>query len=511
MISGRRSQLGKVRLLKPAWLCAILLIWGCAVLAEFDAANTAIASQIYINGPTYLDEKILTRNAAGQEAYYLLKDLYTVAAIVDEAGNILEAYTYTGYGLPTTVEMGGITCTRGDVNGDGSVDVADTAAFQAVISGADTDPVHICAADIDGDGDVDAIDEDLLLLCRFLGTCAGVCAGGDLNADGVVDLADQAVFLDVLLGYTGQTWELCAADLSRDGVINGADVKLFINCLTNVNIACPPPLGGGVQTITNPFLFTGQRLDILDGGNLLLYDYKARVQDPLHGRFHQRDPVEFADAYNLYEYAASRPTLLTDPTGEFAIGTFVDLLGSIAIRKAFFALEIGSTLAAAIDLSNALRSGIGLQEALLDVLIGAAANRLGAGLFDEILLSLQRAKRIIGKLVSGLRFSRSRGLPRLLPARGGLFVSEFSTNKGLLEFAAEIGQDTIAGGRLHLQDIAIFPKGVEKLAIGNAGVKMVERELIEWARGLGFTELRITARRFSGANKGKLVDLIIKL
>jgi RHS repeat-associated protein len=74
-----------------------------------------------------------------------------------------------------------------------------------------------------------------------------------------------------------------------------------------------------VQSIRNPFLFTGQRLDFLDGGNLLLYDYKARAYDPLHGRFQQRDPAEFADRYNLYEYAQSRPHMATDPTGEFTL------------------------------------------------------------------------------------------------------------------------------------------------------------------------------------------------
>ena len=40
-----------------------------------------------------------------------------MAGLVDEGGNFLEVYTYTGYGLPTITTFGDTPCTRGDVNG----------------------------------------------------------------------------------------------------------------------------------------------------------------------------------------------------------------------------------------------------------------------------------------------------------------------------------------------------------------------------------------------------------
>lgn len=289
------------------------------ILAEYDDADPASPVQLYINGTTYMDEKILMQDALGQEHYYLLGHLYTVTGLVDEDGEFLEVYTYTAYGLPTITTFGNTSCTRGDINGDERVDGNDIQFFTNVALGHDTEPSHVCAADIDGDNDVDTNDAALLVACLLSGNCASVCSPGDLNADGQVDETDATLLVQVLLAATSDPLAFCAADLNTDGLHDARDIQAFVNCA--IYNDCPSPPSGGPQPINNPFLFTGQRLDTLDNGNLLLYDYKARAYAPLHGRFQQRDPAEFADTHNLYEYAASRPTVLTDPTGEF-IGAF---------------------------------------------------------------------------------------------------------------------------------------------------------------------------------------------
>jgi len=72
----------------------------------------------------------------------------------------------------------------------------------------------------------------------------------------------------------------------------------------------------------NPIMFTGQRLDRLDSGDLLLMNYKGRVYDPATGRFLQHDPIGYGDGMNLYQYVRSRPIVAVDLLGLFGGNAF---------------------------------------------------------------------------------------------------------------------------------------------------------------------------------------------
>ena len=67
--------------------------------------------------------------------------------------------------------------------------------------------------------------------------------------------------------------------------------------------------------IDNRYLFTGRELDNLDGNALKVYYYRARYYDPLYGRFLQRDPADYVDGMNLYEYVKSSPVNHSDSSG----------------------------------------------------------------------------------------------------------------------------------------------------------------------------------------------------
>ena len=72
----------------------------------------------------------------------------------------------------------------------------------------------------------------------------------------------------------------------------------------------------GAPTVANPvnqsrFEFAGREYDPETG----LYHYRARAYSPVLGRYLQRDPIGFADDYNLYRYVKNNPINFTDPSG----------------------------------------------------------------------------------------------------------------------------------------------------------------------------------------------------
>ena len=61
----------------------------------------------------------------------------------------------------------------------------------------------------------------------------------------------------------------------------------------------------------NCILFTGRQYDPESG----LYYYRARIYDPIRGRFLTRDPIGYADGMSLYEVARGNPLVHVDPLG----------------------------------------------------------------------------------------------------------------------------------------------------------------------------------------------------
>lgn len=70
----------------------------------------------------------------------------------------------------------------------------------------------------------------------------------------------------------------------------------------------------------------------------------------------------------------------------------------------------------------------------------------------------------------------------------------------------------VSGTTVHLQDLAIYPAGVERATVGVAALlRAARRDLFPGLRTAGFDRLRITATRLSGANPGRTVDIRIDL
>jgi hypothetical protein len=78
-----------------------------------------------------------------------------------------------------------------------------------------------------------------------------------------------------------------------------------------------------------------------------------------------------------------------------------------------------------------------------------------------------------------------------------------------VELLAEVAIDT---GTLHLRDVAVYAVGSERATVGiRPLVVAARRELLPRLRAAGFTRLRITGVRLTGARPGRIVDLTIDL
>jgi RHS repeat-associated protein len=65
-------------------------------------------SQSYVYG-SYIDEPLLKTDSAGNKIYYHANNLFSIAALTDNAGTVVERYKYDPYGKATVLAADGIT------------------------------------------------------------------------------------------------------------------------------------------------------------------------------------------------------------------------------------------------------------------------------------------------------------------------------------------------------------------------------------------------------------------
>ncbi len=121
------------------------------------------------------------------------------------------------------------------------------------------------------------------------------------------------------------------------------------------------------------YLYTGQEYDVETG----LYNYRARLYDPMLGRFTSTDPKN--QNASPYLYANNDPLDYTDPTGESFFGDLFSWIAQIFIDiveiVAAVAIDVVTDGAGAAFTGGLL--GAGLNGAAYD--IGAAVNGTGPG------------------------------------------------------------------------------------------------------------------------------------
>jgi RHS repeat-associated protein len=127
----------------------------------------------------------------------------------------------------------------------------------------------------------------------------------------------------------------------------------------------------GVSDYNNPYMFTGRRVDFLDGGKLTLQINRHRYYDYYTGRWLTEDPLgvaigpefrvlfpkgQYLDGLNLYEYVASCPISLNDPEGLLFCDNKCWPPGDADIRADVLPIPVGHTEESVKDILQALKS-----------------------------------------------------------------------------------------------------------------------------------------------------------
>ncbi len=153
------------------------------------------------------------------------------------------------------------------------------------------------------------------------------------------------------------------------------------------------------------YTFTDQESDDEVG----LYNFKARLYDPVLGRFLSADSVipnpGDLQSYNRYSYCQNNPLIYVDPSGHFSFGSFFKSLVTGIVAGAAFAAAIiveAGTWGTATPLATALAGAGWAELAAAGAIAGAVGGGLGAGLQGGNILQGALMGAAIGGVTGGI-------------------------------------------------------------------------------------------------------------
>jgi RHS repeat-associated protein len=240
-------------------------------------------------------------------------------------------------------------------------------------------------------------------------------------------------------------------------------------------------------------------LGLLNVDNTDYIDYMhARYYDPNGGRFLSVDPVidvkralGSPQRWNRYGYVVNNPINKVDPDGREDPNEMAALMGNIPTRE---------------SLQHVLSTTEGKVIAGLYALppLVAATVKVGPALLTAFLTNPSGFTNALGNLLSP---PGSSGVSNPVPSE---FFKEVSTTKGGIGILANA---TTKGTSLTLSNVAVYPMASGSLTnqVGTKEILGVLKQLGGELKALGYTKLTIQGVRASGANPGKVVDIVVDL
>jgi RHS repeat-associated protein len=271
--------------------------------------------------------------------------------------------------------------------------------------------------------------------------------------------------------------------------------------------------------------YTDQELDSSSN----LYNYDARLYDPVIGRFISPDSYVQAPYYpqslSRYSYCRNNPLIYTDPSGHFALPWYWDwswIFGGSNAEKEEKAKSISEKAYDKYqdffnpqlpdDFKDWTKEeqwnyieNVQIKKSTRPITLAAELGAGGSAVGKKSTTSL------LGRLKNGFKSLFKGKGARNLFKNGVDFERTIVTSKGPVDVVAET---VINGNTLHLKDIAIYGRDSKPLTGLYKEVLKNKTGLINDAKEAGFKQLRISGERLpnsSSANPGKIVDLTIDL
>jgi RHS repeat-associated protein len=328
-----------------------LFVWDDARLVEeyerAGGANRLIGRYYYSHGDWPVAADLEDGTGQLQRRFYLCDNVYSVIAVADDSGAVIERIGYDTWGQPA-IEIGDTNAPR---VAHVTVETSGSFLFQfsemvfpavppgggtGLVTGAGAIP-SLFALTSGGQSVPGTLEYVEDAPNAPFGSVVRFTPGQPLN--GRVDVVIQPNQLFDVWGHGNMSENFSFPGTGPGIVFNGA-------------VTDTAPERRARSAIGNPFLFHGQWFDY-DAG--LVY-MRARFYDPYTGSFLQRDPMQYGDSVNLYSAFLSNPLVGRDPTGTTALSTIVSQATGATARgltKAEVRLAIQSALKGRIGLEAA--------------------------------------------------------------------------------------------------------------------------------------------------------------
>jgi len=235
---------------------------------DLDSAVEYRAQQFW--GVRHIDDAVARRldrdndgawtTDAEDNWYYLTDVMFSVRGITDNDGQIHTRVDYTPYGVA-------MHRYAADLNGDGLINYTDITTFNSN-AGSGLEP-----------GDT------------------GYDPDADLNGDGFAE------------DYLTAEWPLFYDTRYTPYSTGGSNPMVNAGWIDNPTDPNGPD---------NSIAYDGYHFDLAgaaDATSTGLYMVRHRVHDPGMGRWVERDPLEYTEGSNLFQYTSSTPLMLSDPMG----------------------------------------------------------------------------------------------------------------------------------------------------------------------------------------------------